>query len=109
MLGHEKALDEMMQLNTLGVHLVMIELMEAGKITFHELGEIYIAKLQKERYQKQEQNAKLGLQLGLYCMRDKSPEGKSVRRLIYESGAYTGADGSGFGAQLEKEFGNQNT
>jgi hypothetical protein len=107
MLGHEKALEEMLQLNKLGVHLVLIELMEAGKISFHELAEMYIDKLRRERNKSFEHNARLGLHLGGYCMRDNTPSGKSARQLMYESGAYTGADGSGFGTMLEKEFGTQ--
>ncbi len=109
MLGHEKAVEEIMKLNESGVAVAMINLMEVGKINFSYLATLYVEQLQKQRQTLQAANAHLALHLGLYCGKDNSATGKSSRRLLYETCAYTGADGSLFGAELEKEFGNKNT
>lgn len=44
------------------------------------------------------------LMLASYCITDPSPGGKNARKHLYESGAWTGDDGSTFGKQLESEF-----
>ncbi len=87
--------------------LVLVDLLEDNTIKFEELATQYISKLQKERKEKQQANATLGLMLASYCITDPSPGGKNARKHLYESGAWTGDDGSTFGKQLSKEFDNQ--
>lgn len=84
--------------------LVLIDLLEDGTIKFEKLATQYVEKLQAERTQKQHANAILALMLSSYCINDPSPGGKNARKHLYESGAWTGADGSIFGKQLEEEF-----
>lgn len=84
--------------------LVLIDLLEDGTIQFETLATLYVEKLRNERQQKQHANAVLGLMLSSYCINDPSPGGKNARKHLYESGAWTGTDGSIFGKQLEEEF-----
>lgn len=84
--------------------LFLIDLLEDGTIKFEQLATSYVEKLQKERKEKQHANATLGLMLASYCITDPSPGGKNARKHLYESGAWTGDDGSTFGKQLESEF-----
>lgn len=83
---------------------LLIDLLEDGTIQFETLATLYVEKLRNERQQKQHANAVLGLMLSSYCINDPSSGGKNARKHLYESGAWTGTDGSIFGKQLEEEF-----
>jgi hypothetical protein len=107
MLGHEKALHEMMQLNLWQTKLVFKELLQTGKINFTELNNEYVKWLEGGNTQKEHLISTLTLHLSLYCGKDGSPGGAHARKLIYDAGLYTGKDGSAFGQQLEDEFGNR--
>lgn len=103
-LGIEEVKAAFKGLHELEKRLFLIDLLEDGTIKFEQLAVAYIEKLQKERTQKQHANATLGLMLASYCITDPSPGGVNARKHLYESGAWTGDDGSTFGKQLEKEF-----
>lgn len=105
-LGHEKALAEMMQLNEIGVRMVLFELLKAGKLSFTLLTEHYVRYLESGNTEKEHTISTLSLHLGLVAGSDKSPFAKDSRKYLYEKGIYTGSDGSIFGKQLEDEFGN---
>lgn len=105
-LGHEKALAEMMELNDLGVRLVLKELLKAGKIAFPLLAQEYVQYLEAGNTEKEHTISTLSLHLGLVAGSDKSPFAKDSRKYLFEKGLYTGNDGSIFGKQLEDEFGN---
>jgi hypothetical protein len=106
-LGHEKALAEMMQLNEIGVRLVLKEMLKAGKIAFPLLAQEYVQYLESGNTEKNATISTLSLHLGLVAGSDKSPFAQQSRKYLYEKGLYTGNDGSIFGKQLEDEFGNQ--
>lgn len=106
-LGHEKALAEMMQLNELGVRLVLKEILKAGKVSFPLLAQEYVQYLEAGNTEKEHTISTLSLHLGLVAGSDKSPFAKDSRKFLYEKGLYTGQDGSIFGKQLEDEFGNK--
>lgn len=103
-LGIEEVKAAFKKLHELDRRIFMIDLLEDGTIQFEKLATTYIEKLQKERTHKQHANATLGLMLASYCITDPSPGGVNARKHLYESGAWTGIDGSTFGKQLEKEF-----
>lgn len=100
-LGHEKALQEMMALNTIGVHLVLQSLLENGKLQFADFIRYYVLYLQQENNTKQHNLSDAYTQLAFYSVEDKTPLGKNVRRMIYETGFFKG---SKFGDSLETEF-----
>lgn len=106
-LGHEKALTEMMQLNELGVRLVLKEMLKAGKVAFPLLAQEYVQYLEACNTEKEHTISTLSLHLGLVAGSDKSPFAKDSRKYLYEKGLYNGKDGSIFGKQLEEEFGNK--
>ena len=105
-IGHEKALAEMMQLNEIGVRLVLKEMLKAGKIAFPLLAQEYVQYLEAGNTEKEHTISTLSLHLGLVAGSDKSPFAKDSRKYLFEKGLYTGKDGSIFGKQLEDEFGN---
>lgn len=107
MLGHEKALEEMMKLGPELAGLVFDHMLKAGKVDFVKLSEKYVKWLEWEKREKEGTISTLGLHLGLYSGKDSSPGGKHARKLLFDKGLYTGKDGSAFGQQLEEEFGNQ--
>lgn len=106
-LGHEKALAEMMQLDEIGVRLVLFELLKSGKLSFTKLTEHYVKHLEAGNTEKEHTISTLSLHLGLVAGSDKSPFAQQSRKYLYEKGLYTGNDGSIFGKQLEDEFGNK--
>jgi hypothetical protein len=107
MIGHEKALHEMMQLKPLLTQLVFGELLKAGKIDFIKLSIEYTNWLEGEKKEKEAMISHLTLHLGLCAGQDKSPFSKAGRKFLYDNGLYTGKDGSGFGKLLEDEFGDK--
>ena len=86
------------------VSLIFYEALEKGKIDFIALTNAYIDHLKKINKEQRDSIANLGLFLGLYCMTDKSDSGKTARKYLFESGMYTGNDGSGLGKMLSEEF-----
>lgn len=100
-LGHEIALREMMELNQVGVRLVIMELLANGKLNFPELVEMYVAQLQEENKKQMASLSTSLLHLAGYCMKDKNEYGKTVRRMLYKGQFFKG---SPFGDELEKEF-----
>lgn len=79
-------------------------LLEHGITNFFKLAETYVSVLEADRMKKFASISSLALMLGLYAMTDNSPQGKTARRHLYESGCYTEKDGSGFGKKLFEEF-----
>lgn len=106
-LGHEKALAEMMQLDEIGVRLVIMEMLKAGKLSYTKLTDQYVRHLEAGNTEKEHTISTLSLHLGLVAGSDKSPFAQQGRKYLYEKGLYTGKDGSIFGKQLEEEFGNK--
>lgn len=86
----------------------LVDLLEDGTIQFETLVQSYVDKLKTERTQNDHAKNIFALLLSSYCITDPSEGGKNARRHLYERGMYTGKDGSIFGQQLEKEFGNNN-
>ena len=107
-IGHEKALSEMMQLNEIGIRLVLKEMLKAGKIASPLLAQEYVQHLEGCNTEKEHTISTLSLHLGLVAGSDKSPFAKDSRKYLFEKGLYTGKDGSIFGKQLEQEFGTIN-
>lgn len=99
MLDYQKALEEMMKLDTIDRHLIIVELMEKRKIDFVELSEYYVAFLKKEREKLSHQIMPLAMHLSMATegMLDKV----AARKLIYEAGYFKDAP---IGDKLEKEF-----
>jgi hypothetical protein len=106
-IGYEKALHEMMQLDELGVRIVIMEMLKAGKLSYTLLTEKYVQHLEAGNTEKSATISTLSLHLGLVAGSDKSPFASQGRKYLYEKGIYTGKDGSIFGKQLEDEFGNK--
>lgn len=107
-LGHEKALEEIRQLNKVGKKRVFSELLKANEINFLDLMGEYIQWLEACNTEKEHTISTLSLHLGLVAGSDKSPFAQQSRKYLYEKGLYTGKDGSIFGKQLEEEFGSIN-
>jgi len=99
MLEYQKALEEMMKLDTIDRHIVIVELIEKKKIDFVELSEYYVAFLKKEREKLSCQIMPLAMHLSLATegVLDKD----AARKLIYEAGYFKDAP---IGKKLEKEF-----
>lgn len=99
MLEYQKALEEMMKLDTISRHIVIVQLMESKKIDFVELSEYYVNFLKKEREKLSNQIMPLAMYLSL------ATEGhldiSAARKLIYEAGYFKDAP---IGRELEKEF-----
>lgn len=92
------------KLNKIEVTWLLVELLKTSKLDFVELAKIYTSHLEEENKKHVHSNATLGLMLSMYCATDNSSFGKTSRKHIYESGAYTENDGSIFGKQLGDEF-----
>jgi hypothetical protein len=99
MLEYQKALEEMMKLDQIDRHIVLVELLEKRKIDFVELSEYYVAFLKKEREKISHQIMPLAMHLSMAT--EGCLDRDAARKLIYESGYFKGAP---IGEQLEKEF-----
>ena len=103
MLEYQKALEEIMKLDTIDRHLIIVELMEKKKIDFVELSEYYVAFLKKEREKLSNQIMPMAMHLTMATEGHLDKE--TARKLIYEAGYFKDA---AVGLELEKEFNNQN-
>jgi len=83
---------------------LLVALLDSGIVDFVDFAKMYVKILEGRNHRKECSINTLGLMLGSYCMHDNSPGGKNARRHLYESGAYTEQDGSGFGRMLGEEF-----
>lgn len=99
MLEYHKALEEMMKLDTVDRHLIIVELIEKRKIDFVELSEYYVAFLKKEREKLSNQIMPLAMYLSLATEGHLDKE--AARKLIYEAGYFKDTI---IGRKLEKEF-----
>src|SRR5687767_2221320 len=106
MIGHEKALQEMMELKPSLTRLVFHELLKAGKIDFIALSDEYTKWLESVKKEQEAIISSLALHLGLCAGHEQTPFCKNGRQFLYDNGFYTGKDGSIYGQKLEEEFGN---
>lgn len=100
MFGHEKAVAEMKELNSMGRSLVLAELFTAGKLDFPEVARTYIAQLEKDNHRLNGDIAILSLYLGMFLI-DKPAGTKYMREFLFKRGYHKGSQ---YGDALEKEF-----
>lgn len=102
-LGHEKALQEMEQLNEVGVTLVLMELLKKGKLSYVHISKLYVTHLE-EKARENEQIRSRAFFLLAACTDPafKRTMDKEARTFLYERGFF---EGSIYGDNLKKEFG----
>lgn len=101
------ALEIFEKMNQLEIIIVLFELLKSGKLNYVELSKVYAEHLEEMNRKDRHSIATLSLMLSYYAANDQSAQGKNCRKHIYESGAFTGGDGSIFGEKLHEEFKDQ--
>jgi hypothetical protein len=101
---NRELISQFTKLNHIEITELLLELLKTGNLNFVHLSNCYTQHLEAENKNQDASIVTLGLMLSVYCSKDKTDLGKTARQHLYESGAYTGKDGSDFGKRLEKEF-----